>query len=100
MQKPTQPHSNYIPANVCLEAENELASKGSWGCVERSLCQLSAPCVPAPEEDKVSPEMRVGSGLVAELGAEPSISTVMLLSTVDASECSIISPAVGMLLGS
>lgn len=100
MQNPTQSHSNHIPANVCLEAESELASKGSRGCVERSLCQLPAPCVPASEEDKVSPEMLVGSELVAELGAEPSVPTVMLVSTADTSECSITSPAVGMLLGS
>lgn len=48
----------------------------------------------------MSPEMLVGSGLVAELGEEPSVPIVMLLSAVDTSECSITSPAVGMLLGS
>lgn len=88
------------PANVRPEAECELASKGSRGCVMRSPCQLPAPCVPTPEEDKVSPEMLVGSGLVAELREEPSVPIVMLLSAVDTSECSITSPAVGMLLGS
>lgn len=95
-----------LPLKVLSEAERELVSKGCPGGAGRSVASREplGRCVPALEEEKVSPNELVGSVLVAEplvTGGDPSAPAATLgMSALWVSECSIASSAAGMLLGS
>lgn len=113
---PTPKQATFRPTNLPLkvpsEAERELVSKGSPGGAGRSVASREplGRCVPAPEEEKVSPKELVGLVLVAEplvtpavrpFGGDPGAPTAMLVTSAPrASEGSVASSAAGMLLGS